>query len=288
MTVPVPRPEGGTMQEDQPSKTAMGSAVLRAAHRRDDAPPWVLEDELSERLLDRGNLEEVRAEITHWAPEVQAAFRLAHAVRSRLAEDIAVEGLAVQRRDYVLLGAGLDTFAWRHPEAGQFRIWEIDHPQTQRWKRRALAQRELGEPANVRFVPADLAVVPLDAISPPRQATWNWLGVTMYLDRTVTEKVLRAIAQQDAGTTLVVSFVVTDDQDDEFTHAVQATAAEVVRRDGEPVRATYTRPECVGLLQRAGFSSIAPFDAAALKQRYFPYRHDLRLTDSTLLCVAEV
>ena len=68
----------------------MGSAVLRAAHVRDDAPPWVLEDNLSEQLLDRRSLEEVRAEIARWTAEVRASFRLAYAVRSRLAEDTAV------------------------------------------------------------------------------------------------------------------------------------------------------------------------------------------------------
>jgi methyltransferase (TIGR00027 family) len=274
--------------QDQPSRTAMGSAVLRAAHVREDAPPWVLEDTLSERLLDRRSLGEVRAEIARWAPQVRAAFRLAHAVRSRLAEDIAIEGLAVRRRDYVLLGAGLDTFAWRHPEAGRFRIWEIDHPATQRWKRRALAGRQLGEPANVRFVPVDLAALSLGAIETPATATWNWLGVTMYLDRSVTEQVLKVIARRGAGTTLVVNFVLADDEADDFTRAVQATAAAVVAREGEPVRAAYTRSGCAGLLERAGFSSITPFDAAALKKRYFPHRREPRLPDSTLVCVARV
>lgn len=274
----------------------MGSAVLRAAHVREDAPPWVLEDSLSERLLDRRSLEEVRAEIARWAPGVRAAFRLAHAVRSRLAEDMALEGLAGHRRDYVLLGAGLDTFAWRHPQAGRFRVWEIDHPATQLWKRRALAERRLGEPANVRFLAVDLAARSLSTIETPATATWNWLGVTMYLERPVTEQVLKVIAQQGAGTTLVVNFLLTGDETgdgtgdgtDDLTHAVRATAAEVVSREGEPIRAAYTRSGCAGLLERAGFSAMTLFDAAALKERYFAHRRDLRLPDSTLLCVARV
>jgi methyltransferase (TIGR00027 family) len=266
----------------------MGSAVLRADHVHEDAPPWVLEDGLSEQLLDRRGREAVRAEITGWAPEVRASFRLGHAVRSRLAEDVAVAGLAEDRCHYALLGAGLDTFAWRHPAAGQFRIWEIDHPSTQNWKRGALRARGLSEPANVRFVPVDLAAQSLGAIEIPRAATWNWLGVTMYLTRPVTEEVLAVIARQDAGTTLVVNFVLAGDGADDLSRAVQATAVEVVRREGEPIRATYTRSDCAGLLEGAGFSSVTLFDAAALKQRYFPHRRDLRLSDSTLLCVAQV
>jgi hypothetical protein len=137
----------------------MGSAVLRADHVHRDAPPWVLEDGLSEQLLDRRILEGVRAEIAGWAPDVRAAFRLGHAVRSRLAEDVAVSGLTGNRCHYALLGAGLDTFAWRHPAAKQFRICEFDHPSTQRWKRRALREHGLSEPrrrrTSGRNAPAD-------------------------------------------------------------------------------------------------------------------------------------
>lgn len=271
---------------DLPSRTAMGSAVLRAAHVREDAPPWLLEDRLSEQLLDSRSLEEVRAEIARWAPDVRAALRLAHAARCRLAEDTAVEGLAAGRFDYVLVGAGLDTFAWRHPAAPRLGIWEIDHPQTQRWKRRAAQDRGLGEPANVRFVPADLAASSLGSLELPRIATWNWLGVTMYLERHVTEDVLTVIAQRDPGTTLVVNFLLADEDTDDLSRAVQATAADVVRREGEPVRSTYTRNEVADLLGSVGFSSVALLDAAALKDRYFPGRPDLRLPDSTLVCVA--
>jgi methyltransferase (TIGR00027 family) len=272
--------------DNLPSRTAMGSAVLRAAHVREDAPPWLLEDRLSEQLLDSRSREEVRAEIARWAPDVRAALRLAHAARSRLAEDTAVEGLAAGRRDYVLVGAGLDTFAWRHPAAPGLGIWEIDHPQTQRWKRQAVRDRGLGEPANVRFVQADLTVSSLGTLELPPIATWNWLGVTMYLERQVTEDVLTAIAQGDPGTTLVVNFLLADEDTDDLSRAVQATAADVVRREGEPVRAQYTRAEVAGLLDSVGFSAVALLDAAALKDRYFPARCDLRLPDSTLVCVA--
>jgi len=272
--------------DDRPSRTALGSAVLRAAHVREDAPPWLLEDCLSEQLLDNRSLEEVRAEIARWAPEVRAALRLAHAARSRLAEDAAVEGLAAGRCDYVLVGAGLDTFAWRHPAASRLGIWEIDHPQTQRWKRQALRDRGLAEPANVRFVSADLTASSLGDLELPQIATWNWLGVTMYLERQVTREVLKVIARQDPGTTLVVNFLLADEDRDDLSRAVQAAAADVVQREGEPVRSRYTRSEVAELLSRVGFSSVALLDAAALTDRYFPGRHDLRLPDSTLVCVA--
>ena len=110
----------------------------------------------------------------------------------------------------------------------------------------------------------------------------------MYLERSVTEQVLKDIARRGTGTTLVVNFLRAEHETDDVTRAVQATAAAVVGREGEPGRAAYTRSGCVDLLDRAGFSSITLLDAAALKKRYFPHRHDLRLADSTLVCVARV
>lgn len=86
----------------------------------------------------------------------------------------------------------------------------------------------------------------------------------------------------------MVNFVLAGDDIDVLSRAVQATAADVVRRDGEPIQATYTPSDCRDLLERAGFSSITQLDATALKERYFPHRTDLRLPDSALLCTARV
>jgi len=266
----------------------MGSAVLRADHVREDAPPWLLEDTMSEQLIDLDAIEEVRHEIGRWAPDVRAAFRLAHAVRTRQAEDVAVNGLAETRVDYVLLGAGFDTFAWRHPAAAHFRVHEIDHPMTQDWKRRSLRDHGLGELTNVRFDAVDLASIPLERVETPNVATWSCLGVTMYLEPLVTEEILRTIARKGAGTTLVVNFVVADVELDDLSRAVQTTAADVVSRAGEPMRARFARGECVDLLEGAHFAQFSLLDAAALKERYFPRRADLRLPDSTLICIARV
>jgi len=157
----------------------MGSALLRAAHVREDTPPWALEDTMSARLLTAGESRPLEATLATWPPEVHAAVRVEHSVRTRLAEDVAVEGLAEERCDSVLLGAGLDTFAWRHPLADRFTAWELDHPNTQAWKRSALARAGLAEKPNLRFAPIDLATTPLASLTTPARATWSWLRVTM-------------------------------------------------------------------------------------------------------------
>jgi methyltransferase (TIGR00027 family) len=197
------------MEAGKASRSAMGSGLLRAAHVREDRPPWVLEDTLSRQLLDAAEVAELEAAMAAWPSAVRQAFRVSHAVRARLAEDVAAAGLAADRRDYVLLGAGLDSFAWRHPRAGEFVVWEVDHPDTQAWKRAALRRAGLGEPSNVRFVAADLSATAIGDLETPARATWNWLGVTMYLRPEATVAALRTIAAGRAGTTLVVEFLLT-------------------------------------------------------------------------------
>jgi methyltransferase (TIGR00027 family) len=274
------------MEAGKASRSAMGSGLLRAAHVREDPPPWVLEDTLAGQLLDAAEIAELEAPMAAWRPAVRRAFRVSHAVRARLAEDVAAAGLAAGRRDYVLLGAGLDTFAWRHPRAGDFVVWEIDHPDTQAWKRAALRRAGLAEPANVRFVAADLSAVAIGDLGIPARATWNWLGVTMYLQPEVTAAALRAIAAERAGTTLVVNFLLPAGTLDALGHAVRDCTAAVVAAAGEPVVATYTRDEAADLLGQAGFSCIELFDAGRLRNRYLRDRPDLPLPGTTLIAVA--
>jgi methyltransferase (TIGR00027 family) len=241
---------------------------------------------MAETLLDVDEVAAIEAEMATWAAPVRAAFRLAHATRARLAEDAALDGLAAGRRDYVLLGAGLDTFAWRHPRASRFTVWELDHPATQSWKRAALHRTGLGEPSHVRFVPIDLTKTAIDEIGPPPYATWSWLGVTMYLEPRATTAILRAIAGLEAGTTLVVNFLLTADELDDLAVATRSVAVTTAAADHEPVLAAYTRGQVAELLADAGFSTVELLDAGALAGRYFAGRDDLRLPNSTIIAVA--
>jgi methyltransferase (TIGR00027 family) len=266
----------------------MGSAVLRAAHVRQDPPPWILEDTLSERLLSDAERRTILAEIASWPPDVAAAFRRSHAARTRLAEDVAVGGIAAGRPRYVMLGAGLDSFAWRHPAARAFEIVEIDHPATQAWKRRRLAWADLGEPSNLRFVPVDLAVHPLEPLDSRVPATWSWLGVTMYLEPVTVGDVLDKIAEGPTGTTLVVNFLLAEEDLDSAARLVRATSQRTVARSGEPIRSSFTREQCEGMLLRAGFGSVELFDGESLASRYFAGRPELRLPATTLIAVARV
>jgi methyltransferase (TIGR00027 family) len=276
------------MEAGKASRSAMGSGLLRAAHVREDRPPWVFEDTLARQLLDAAEIAELEAAMAAWPPVVRQAFRVSHAVRARLAEDVAAAGLAAGRRDYVLLGAGLDTFAWRHPRAREFAVWEVDHPDTQAWKRAALRRAGLGEPANVRFAAADLSATAIGDLGTPARATWNWLGVTMYLPPEATMATLRTIAAGRTGTTLVAEFLLDAAALDPLGHRARDAAAATVAAAGEPVLAAYTREEVAGLLAEAGFGAADLFDAGRLRDRYLRGRPDLPLHAATVIAVATV
>jgi methyltransferase (TIGR00027 family) len=274
------------MEAGKASRSAMGSGLLRAAHVSEDPPPWVLEDTLARELLDSAEIAEIEAFLAPWPPVARQAVRLSHALRARLAEDVAVAGLAAGRRDYVVLGAGLDTFAWRHPLAGEFVVWEIDHLDTQEWKRAALRRAGLAEPGNVRFVAADLSDTGLGELATPALATWNWLGVTMYLPPEATMATLRSIAEGGSGTTLVVEFLLDAGSLDAQGRTVRDAVTSSVANAGEPMVATYTPDEVAGLLAEAGFGGMELFDAGRLQARYLPGRTELAPHAGTVIAVA--
>jgi methyltransferase (TIGR00027 family) len=262
----------------------MGSALLRDAHVRLDPPPWILEDRLAAMLLNDDEVEELERPLRDWPSDVVRALRVQHVVRTRVAEDTAAAGLDRGRTSYVLLGAGADTFAWRHPVASRFTVWEYDLPATQAWKRHALRRAGLVEPSNVRFVPIDLATDPFGEL--PRSATWSWLGVTMYLAADVVSRTLRTIAACGVGTTLVVNFVLPDVERDDLARETARRSSALVSTIGEPVMATWGRQEARDLLRSSGFRTVEILDASALDRRYLNGRTDLRFPGSTIIAVA--
>ena len=266
----------------------MASALLRAAHVNLDPAPWVLHDTVSAQLVPADQAAPLETVMAAWPGVVHAAVRVRHAARTRVAEDVATEGLGMGRSDYVLLGAGLDSFAWRHSFADRFTVWEFDHPDTQEWKRDALARAALPVMPNVRFEPIDLTATDLARLPTPRRATWNWLGVTMYLPRAATAAALGAIASHQPGTTLIVDFNLTVDTRDELAAAVSAATGAALAGIDEPLTTTYTREEAASLLYAAGFAQVTVWDAAAVRARYFPRRDDLPDHRASLIAVAVV
>lgn len=222
-----------------------------------------------------------------WPPVVRRAFRVAHAVRARLAEDVAAAGLAAGGRDYVLLGAGLDTFAWRHPRAGDFVVWEIDHPDPGMEARGAAAGRAgPSRPASGSWPrtcrrsrsgtsgsrPGDLELARRHHVPATRG------------DRGCAAGDRRGTRRDHARRQLPAA----------RSHARRAGTRRARLRCGGgrghrgACRATYTRDQAADLLGEAGFSGIELFDASWLRDRYLRDRPDLPLPGTTLIAVATV
>src|SRR5215472_2252930 len=252
-----------SMDEGQPSRTAVVAALLRAAHQNFDGEPKVLTDPIIVRMLDeseRSQLDSLRGGVHSPAARI---MRSAFVLRGRFAEDELEAAAARGVTQYVILGAGLDTFAFRQPAyAAKLRIFEVDHKSTQRWKQTRLAACGIAEPRNLVWVPTDFeegrlaAALQSAGFSPTQPACVSWLGVTQYLTQPAINTVLQVVASLPQPSTLVLTFMVPDaDLAGEELDAVQQVARRSAA-DGEPWRTRYQPEQMRQLLTDAGFNSI--------------------------------
>jgi methyltransferase (TIGR00027 family) len=253
------------------SRTAVGVAALRAAHLLYDAPPPILNDFVAIQLIDpdtRARLEGPSA-AEHLA-KVEA-IRVHVVVRSRFTEDCLEAAFERGVRQYVILGAGLDTFAWRQPVwAKALRIFEVDRGGSQQDKQERVARAGLQAPANVVYVPVDFETEPLDeclrgaGVDLRAPVFFSWLGVTPYLEEAAIDDVLRVVAGCAPGSEVVFTFAPAGDT----PSAVAAMAAAL----GEVFRSYFTPAQLDAKLRGLGFAEVfflTPVEAAA---RYFAKR----------------
>jgi len=245
------------------SPTALTAAAARAAHLLVDDEPHIFTDSLAATVLgDQAGplLEYHRINGRH---EVLAGARVMVTTRSRYTEDRLAAAAARGLSQYVLLGAGLDTFAWRSPLARQIRVFEADQPGTQQWKRDQLAAAGLTARGDVRFVPADLKTTTLDealvraGLDLNRPALISWLGVIMYLSQDTVTGTLAALSRCAPGSELVAEYLVPDDLQDDAGRTYSRLVAPFAAEHGEPWR-TFLRPgQMSDLLVAHGFSPLA-------------------------------
>lgn len=269
------------MITNQASRTALGAAMLRAAHQLIDHPP-VFVDPLALRILGAAAEAELRTPGERAMSRGVAPLRAFVSVRSRTSEDHFAAAYTRGVRQYVVVGAGLDTFAYRHAYA-DLRVIEIDHPATQADKRARLveAKLELGEATTLapvdfeRETLADgLARAGLDLARP---AFFTWLGVTPYLTRDAIHRTLTVIARAAPGSELAFDFAEPPPASGEVAEA-RAALAQRVSDQGEPFRSELVPDELRDELTAVGFSRVELAGPDALNARYFPDRDDgLRL-----------
>jgi methyltransferase (TIGR00027 family) len=253
------------------SRTALGAAAHRAAHQIVDLAK-VFDDPLAQRILGAEGNAVLRDRLEH--AEVGARMRTLIAVRSRIAEDAVREAVENGVKQYVLLGAGLDTFAYRNPHAAQgLRVFEVDHPATQAWKRAHLAEAGIEPPASLRFVPVDFETGSLRAgletagFRFTQPALFAWLGVVPYLERAAVLHTLALIVSGPPLTEVVFDYSEPPPAPGSAAYAAYQAAAQRVAALGEPWRTFFAPDELAGELRRLGFDVVEDLDGGAVSRR---------------------
>lgn len=275
-----------------PDSTAVRTALWRALHLEIDAPPPVLDDTIGLRLADPDPDWRSRGDMH---PDGTRAFRASIVARARYLDDLVIDRAAAGVGQYVILGAGLDSFAQRHPDVA-VRIFEVDQPGTQDWKRRRLA--EIGYPPgeNLQFVPVDFEsgeafpdALRASGFDVDQPAVLSSMGVSMYLTKEATETTLRQVAQLASGSVLAMTFMLPVDLVDAAERPMQESIEAAAAGSGTPFISHYAPAEMVEMCRAAGFSEADHVGPADLTARYFASRTDgLRPPTAEQLIVATV
>jgi methyltransferase (TIGR00027 family) len=273
---------GEQLEAAKPSRTALGVAIRRASHQIYDSPPLVLDDPIAVRILGetyRPALEDAAASIHD---KFSLAMRAWLVARSRYAEDKLAQAVSRGVRQYVLLGAGLDTFAHRNPHPS-LTVFEVDHPSTQQWKRNLLKSNGLLEPSNLHYVPVDfehqslarqLASSGLDFTAP---TVFAWLGVVLYLTQPAFRATLDLIAAFPAGSGVIMDYALPRHSLPPNELEDRDMLAARVQSVGEPFQLFFTPAEIAAEL--TAFHVFENLDSTELNARYFANRTDrLNLT----------
>jgi methyltransferase (TIGR00027 family) len=261
-----------------PDSTAVRVALWRAMHVQVDPPPHVFEDEVGLQLAAPDDGWRGRGDMD---PVFTGGFRAAIVARARFIEDLVVEQADRGIGQYVLLGAGLDSFAQRRPEvASRLRVFEVDRPGPQAWKRQRLTDLGFNVPEWLRLVPVDfeagswcdeLAKAGFDADQPAVVAS---TGVTMYLTREANAATLRQIASFAPGSTLAMTFLLPLELLDEGDRPGLQMAENGARASGTPFLSFFDPLDMLALARQAGFEDARHVPLSDLADRYFAGRTD--------------
>lgn len=265
-------------QSAAPDSTAVRVALWRALHVAADPPPYVLEDVVGLKLAAPDDDWRSRPDMGPFTKP----FRAAIVARARFIEDFVIEQAGSGVAQYVILGAGLDTFAQRRPEiAARLTVFEVDRPGPQAWKQERLREAGFGIPSFLRFVPVDfeageawwrrLAEAGFDAAQP---AVVACTGVSMYLTKDAIAATLGQVAALAPGSTFAMSFLLPIELVDPELRPAMERAAEGAKASGTPFLSFFTPSEMLALAREAGFREVRHVSAAVLAERYFAGRTD--------------
>jgi methyltransferase (TIGR00027 family) len=266
------------MADGQPDNTAVRTALWRALHTEVDGEPHVLEDVIGLRIAGPADGWRDRPDMH---PVFTAGFRASIVARARLIEDLVAAEAEHGAAQYVILGAGLDTFAQRRPDQqAQVEVFEVDQPDTQAWKRQRLIELGYGIPDWLHLVPSsfegeswwkDLAAAGLDTGRPAVVAS---TGVSMYLTREANAATLQQLSALAPGSTVAVSFLLPLDLLAEEDKPGLLISQQGAAASGTPFLSFFTPPEMLELARTAGFREVRHVSSADQNARYFAGRAD--------------
>jgi methyltransferase (TIGR00027 family) len=266
-----------TVQPARPSRTALRVALRRAAHQLYDAKPLILDDPFAVPILTPDYLAELHKTATKLEKPFSVALRAFLVTRSRYAEDVLAKTVTEGIQQYVLLGAGLDTFAHRNPHP-TLRVFEVDHPATQQWKRELLTRTALPNPPSLTYVPVDFETDSLPSQlqiaghNPKLPTVFAWLGVVPYLTLEAFRATVAFIATQPPGTCLICDYSQPRSALPFFEQLAHDSLAARVALAGEPFQLFFTPPEMAAELSH--FPHREDLGSTELNHRYLTARTD--------------
>jgi len=262
----------------EPSLTARGAALQRAAHQLLE-DPRVFDDPLALRILGAQRVAWLGRNLDRYRRPGARAMRAFLVMRCRYAEDELARAIARGVRQYVVLGAGLDTFAYRNPDR-RLRVFEVDHPATQSWKRNQLKEQSIDLPRSLTFAPVDFETQTLAAglkavgFRADRAAFFSWLGVVVYLSEAAVAETMHYVAARPRGSQLIFDFASPADSLSEPERTRRAASAARVAKKGEPWINFQDPGPLAARLRDAGFSSARSLGTEEMNENYFKGRLD--------------
>jgi methyltransferase (TIGR00027 family) len=254
-------------------------AERRAAHQLLDVPV-VLKDPLALKIVGATRPEERARLSAREQGRLSRTLRAFVAARARVVEDEIARGAAAGLTQYVVLGAGLDTFAYRNPFSPQLRVFEVDHEATQSWKRESLAAAGIAAEGMVTFVTVNFEVD--DVFARLADAGWDsttptlfaCLGVTMYLETETVAQMLRGLGRQVPGSAVIVDYAIAPSLLGPVEQLVFEEFAKRVAAAGEPWVSSFAPAAFAQQVRDAGFTQVEDFGPDDLNGRYFSERTD--------------
>jgi methyltransferase (TIGR00027 family) len=267
------------MREGIPSRTALRVALRRAAHQTLDNPK-VLDDPLALPIVGDA-VADIQTNPSHHESRIARSFRAFMVVRSRYAEDQLATSVSHGVHQYLILGAGLDTSAYRGVSVSEnVRVFEVDHPQTQTWKKHRLQSANISVPSSVTFVSVDferqnlqteLAAAGFRADQP---AFVSWLGVVPYLTREAASHTFQFLGSLPENSGVAFDYAVQPSSLPFLERMALYALSRRVARAGEPFRLFFTPTELDEFLKARGFRRIEQLASKEINERYFAGRTD--------------